>query len=317
MKKVIYFILISLAMLTSCEKSMTDITTDDNGSTTTPPTSQTTVPVSLTFFDVSTEDMVTPTDSRADEEGGETSDSQSDLKKDNYFTQLSVAIFPIEGVGEEKQYYQTNSQEDFGKLTVDLPLGKYQIVALAYRGEKPVTIEGKNLVTFPDTKVTDMVAFNKSVDITSSAKTFACGMERIMTAFTLQSTDLSPKEVVAIKATFKSHCNYQYDPATGFIPNAQEYSSIVELDPDKAGETRRLTFYTLLDNTIENNVEIALDILGENEKALKHLDFKDVKLEQGKRTTYTGELFSDNAQLNFTTEVSDGNIPLSDGSMNF
>ena len=75
MKKVIYFILISLAMLTSCEKSMTDITTDDNGSATTPPTSQTTVPVSLTFFDVSTEDMVTPTDSRADEKGEETNDS--------------------------------------------------------------------------------------------------------------------------------------------------------------------------------------------------------------------------------------------------
>ena len=142
-------------------------------------------------------------------------------------------------------------------------------------------------------------------------------MERIMTAFTLQSTDLSPKEAVAIKATFKTHCNYQYDPATGFIPNAQEYSSIVELDPDKAGETRRLTFYTLLDNSIENNVEIALDILGENEEALKHLDFKDVKLEQGKRTIYTGELFSDNAQLNFSTEVSDANIPISDGSMNF
>ncbi len=80
MIKVIYFILISLVVLTSCEKSMTDITTEDNGSTTTPPTSQTTVPVSLTFFDVSTADMVTPTESRADEKGEETNDSQSALR---------------------------------------------------------------------------------------------------------------------------------------------------------------------------------------------------------------------------------------------
>lgn len=311
MRKAINFIFIALIMLTSCEKSMTD------DATATSPTPQTTVPVSLTFFDVSTEDIVTPTDSRADEGEDETSDSPSDLKKDNYFTQLSVAIFPIEGMGEEKQFYQINSQEDFGKLTVDLPLGKYQIIALAYKGENPVTIESKNLVTFPGNKVTDMVAFNKSIDITSPTKVFACGMERIMTAFTLQSTDLSPKEAVAVKATFKSHCNYQYDPSTGLIPNAQEYSSIVELNPDNVGETRKLTFYTLLDNIVENDVEIALDILGEEEKVLKHLDFKDVKLEQGKRTTYTGELFSENAQLDFTTEVSDDNIPLSDGSMNF
>lgn len=315
---VVIFLSLALVMLTSCEKSMTEGNTE-GGSTPTTPSSQATVPVNFTFFDVSTEDIVTPADSRADDEGetDESADEPSQLKKNNYITQLSVAIFPLSGVGETQQFYQTNQDEDFGKISVELPIGQYQIVAVAYKGEHPVTIESKNLVTFPDKKVTDMVAFNKTIDVASIQQTCACAMERVMTAFTLQSTDKSPEEVTAVRATFKSHCNYQYDPARGLITKAQKYSSTVFLDADKAGETRRLTFYTLLDQPTQENVAITVELLDKDDNVLNRFDFDNVKLEKGKRTTYTGELFAKDASMDFTSDITSSEIPPSDGDQSF
>lgn len=66
MNKTILALFVALAMLTSCEKGVTMDSTGDNS----PATSQNTVPVTLSFFDVSMEDLTTP-GSRADEDEGE------------------------------------------------------------------------------------------------------------------------------------------------------------------------------------------------------------------------------------------------------
>lgn len=144
-----------------------------------PATSENTIPVTLSFFDVSMEDLTTP-GSRADEDEGEaaTDENASDLKKAGYFTRLSIAIFPLSDyAGEERHIEQENTQKDFGRLSIELPLGKYKMVAIAYKAEAPVTIESQNLVTFPNEKVSDMVFITQELDITAPEHSFSCPMK--------------------------------------------------------------------------------------------------------------------------------------------
>lgn len=304
MEKVIFSFLVALVMLTSCEKGVT--TDSDNGGT--PATSQNTVPVTLSFFDVSMEDLTTP-GSRADEDEGETTtdENATDLKKAKYFTRLSIAIFPLsEYAGEEKHIEQTSSQEDFGRLSINLPVGKYQLVAVAYKGENPVTIK-KNLVSFEgDHKVTDMVYISREIDINDPHPTFSCPMDRAITAFSLGSKEIFPKWAKFIKATFKSHCNYQFDPTSSFITSAQEYSSTVQLNENydyQEGQSRRITFYTFLDKERQDDVQILVEILDEEGTVIHSLDFQEVTLVQKKRSVYNGNLFSGDTNGEFTTDI--------------
>lgn len=313
-KTLLACMLMTLVTLTGCEKNMSSDSTGTGSAT----SSKEYIPVNLTFFDVSTEDVQTPVDGRAGGENTDTDDEPSDLKKDNYFTQLSVAIFPLSGAGETRQFYQTREQEDFGKLKLSLPIGKYQMVAVAYKGSDAVKIEGERLVTFPNQKVTDMVAFNKTIEISKTTETFACGMQRIIAAFTLTSTDPSPATVVAVRGTFLSHCGYQYDPATTLTSSSREYSSIINLNPDNVGKKRTMTFYTLLDKISQDDVKITIELLDKNDNVLNRLDFQDVLLTQGKRTTYTGNLFSGDGVIEFVPNAKDDHdIPSSGGDKNF
>lgn len=315
MNKTILALFVALAMLTSCEKGVTMDSTGDNS----PATSENTVPVTLSFFDVSMEDLTTP-GSRADEDEGEaaTDENASDLKKAKYFTRLSIAIFPLSKyTGEERHIEQDSIQEDFGRLSIELPLGKYKMVAVAYKADAPATIESQNLVTFPNEKVSDMVFVTQELDITGPECSFSCPMKRAVTAFTLQSTDISPEYAKQARATFKSHCSYQFDPATTFNPGPKEYSSIVDLGADKAGETRRMTFYTILDQEVQDDVEILIEILGDNCEVLNKFNFENVKLVQNKRTTYSGKLFTSGAGIDFTMDITPAVFEDSGGDMNF
>lgn len=123
----------------------------------------------------------------ADDDGGETTvdENASALKKANYFTRLSIAIFPLSGVGEVQEIYQEKDDEDFGKLAINLPIGRFQLVAIAHKGDDPVAIESQNLASFPGQKVTDMVYTSMTLDINTSKHTFSCPMERAVAAFTL------------------------------------------------------------------------------------------------------------------------------------
>lgn len=315
MRKLISSLFVALAMLTSCEKGVTMDSTGDNS----PATSENTVPVTLSFFDVSMEDLTTP-GSRADEDEGETAtdENASDLKKGEYFTKLSIAIFPLSKyTGEERHIEQDSIQEDFGRLSIELPVGKYKMVAVAYKADSPVTIESQNLITFPNEKVSDMVFITQELDITGPECSFSCPMKRAVTAFTLQSKDISPEYAKQVRATFKSHCSYQFNPATTFNPGPKEYSSTVDLDADKAGKTRRMTFYTILDQEEQNDVEILIEILGDNSEVLNKFNFENVKLVQNKRTTYRGKLFTSGTKTDFTIDITPAVFENSGGDIDF
>jgi len=296
----IYF-LVALAMLTSCGQDAT-LDSTESGATN---ASQSTVPVTLSFFDVSMDDLVSPASSRADDEDGEatTDENASALKKANYFKKLSIAIFPLSGVGETQKFDQVNSDENFGKLAVNLPIGKFQLVAIAHKADDPVTIESPDLASFSGKKVSDMVYASMTLDITTSKHAFSCPMERSVAAFTLNSKDVSPERAAAVRATFKKHCNYQFDPSTSFVPSAQEYSSTISFSSDGVGKVRKMTFYTLLDQAEQDDVEILVEMLDTEGEVFNSFDFQHVKLAHKKRTTYTGNLFSGDAEMDFTTEI--------------
>lgn len=172
-----------------------------------------------------------------------------------------------------QEIYQEKDDEDFGKLAINLPIGRFQLVAIAHKGDDPVAIESQNLASFPGQKVTDMVYTSMTLDINTSKHTFSCPMERAVAAFTLNSKDVSPERAAAVRATFKSHCSYQFDPSTSFIPSAGEYSSIITIFSSGVGNTRKMTFYTLHAQPEQDEVEILVEMLDTEGEVFNSFDF--------------------------------------------
>ena len=59
----------------------------------------------------------------------------------------------------------------------------------------------------------------------------------------------------------------------------------------------------LLDQAEQDDVEILVEMLDTEGEVFNSFDFQHVKLAHKKRTTYTGNLFSGDAEMDFTTEI--------------
>ena len=78
-----------------------------------------------------------------------------------------------------------------------------------------------------------------------------------------------------------------------------------------------MTFYTILDQEVQDDVEILIEILGDNCEVLNKFNFENVKLVQNKRTTYSGKLFTSGAGIDFTMDITPAVFEDSGGDMNF
>lgn len=302
MKKVVFYIAACLMIFTSCEKGIALESSETESEI-----KRETAPVSLTFFDVSLEDVVTPVESRADDE-------ESSLN--TYFTHLDVTFFPMSDTGDTVKVHQTNVDENFGKVNTSLQVGSYKMVAIAHRSNDSIDIDDMTLVTFPDFHVTDMAYVYTTLNVDKTTNVHACQLDRAIACFKLQSND-SSFVATTMKITYKNGCSNRFNPSTSLAVNPQEYSFVYTLDPARNGKPRQCNFYTFLKEKTQN-VDICVEVLDKADKVISQLNFEDVKLEQKKRTIYTGNVFSLSQEVDFTSAVKEiGDIVESDGSKEF
>lgn len=291
-------------MFTSCEKSVMLESSETDSVT-----KRETAPVTLTFFDVSTEDITTPVESRADE--------VSALKKNGYFTHLDITFFPQFADGDTVSIHQVKEDDDFGKVNVYLELGEYKIVAIAHKSTDSLRIKDMTAVAFPETWVPDMAYLYTTLKVETSTNAKVCQLNRAVAGFCLSAKDVLPNSVTTIKVTYKNDCSYKFNPTTSFAIDTKEITCTLELNPAGQGKKRSCHFFAFLPKASQN-VDIHVDILNSDGTVFNKFDFDDVLLEQGKRTIYTGNLCPSSTDFTFessTTKLED--IETSSGSKEF
>lgn len=243
--------------------------------------------------------------------------SKQSLKDANLYTDLQVCLIPK---GDETTAGYTVRQENwddkFGNVSLQVPAGEYTLVAVAAKTdlqqEERIEVKSRYEMTFANNIVRDMAYTLQDIKVESGSKavTQNVSLKRAASCFKLQATDIMPLTTKTQEITISGSCGTVFNPSTGFC---KEKATITRNFSFEAKEHQKTGFYyilyTLLTDKDVTDIHITATAKDKEEKVIKTISFDNVHLVIGKKTTYTGPIFTYPSNMSFT--VNQPEIPAS------
>ena len=243
--------------------------------------------------------------------------SEKSLKDAKLYTDLQVCLIPK---GDETTAGYTVRQENwddkFGNVSLQVPAGEYTLVAVAAKTdlqqEERIEVKSRYEMTFANNIVRDMAYTLQDIKVESGSKavTQNVSLKRAVSCFELQATDIMPLTTKTQEITISGSCGTVFNPSTGFC---KEKATITRNFSFEAKEHQKTGFYyilyTLLTDKDVTDIHITATAKDKEEKVIKTISFDNVHLVIGKKTTYTGPIFTYPNNMSFT--VNQPEIPAS------
>lgn len=243
--------------------------------------------------------------------------SEQSLKDAKLYTDLQVCLIPK---GDETTAGYTVRQENwddkFGNVSLQVPAGEYTLVAVAAKTdlqqEERIEVKSRYEMTFANNIVRDMAYTLQDIKVESGSKavTQNVSLKRAVSCFELQATDIMPLTTKTQEITISGSCGTVFNPSTGFY---KEKATITRNFSFEAKEHQKTgfhyTLYTLLTDKDVTDIHITATAKDKEEKVIKTVSFDNVHLVIGKKTTYTGPIFTYSNNMSFT--VNQPEIPAS------
>lgn len=243
--------------------------------------------------------------------------SEKSLKDANLYTDLQVCLIPK---GDETTAGYTVRQENwddkFGNVSLQVPAGEYTLIAVAAKTdlqqEERIEVKSRYEMTFANNIVRDMAYTLQDIKVESGSKavTQNVSLKRAVSCFKLQATDIMPLTTKTQEITISGSCGTVFNPSTGFC---KEKATITRNFSFEAKEHQKTGFYyilyTLLTDKDVTDIHITATAKDKEEKVIKTVSFDNVHLVIGKKTTYTGPLYTYPNNMSFT--VNQPEIPAS------
>lgn len=264
--------------------------------------------VNISFFEKSIEDLSTVSDYSSARLHSTRADKATSLPACHRFSELEVALIPIESENDSGYVIRQDSlDENFGKVSFDIPAGSYHMVAIAAKTEMPFTdrisIKSISEARFANNKVTDMVYAYKDIVVSSeqSNQSFDASLTRGVSAFVLSSTIYTPVNVASETIELTGGCGVVFNPSTGKCKSEETVVYNVSTNSPKYQFYKLFfTVYTLLTDDNVENVHAKSQAKDKNGKVIKECNFTDVHLVKGKQTCYEGNFFDNTSSSSFT-----------------
>lgn len=243
--------------------------------------------------------------------------SEKSLKDAKLYTDLQVCLIP-KGDKTTAGYTvrQENWDDKFGNVSLQVPAGEYTLVAVAAKTdlqqEKRIEVKSRYEMTFANNIVRDMAYTLQDIKVESGSKavTQNVSLKRAVSCFELQATDIMPLTTKTQEITISGSCGTVFNPSTGFC---KENATITRNFSFEAKEHQKTgfhyTLYTLLTDKDITDIHITATAKDKEEKIIKTISFDNVHLVIGKKTTYTGPIFTYPNNMSFT--VNQPEIPAS------
>lgn len=243
--------------------------------------------------------------------------SEKSLKDAKLYTDLQVCLIPK---GDETTAGYTVRQENwddkFGNVSLQVPAGEYTLIAVAAKTdlqqEKRIEVKSRYEMTFANNIVRDMAYTLQDIKVESGSKavTQNVSLKRAVSCFELQATDIMPLTTKTQEITISGSCGTVFNPSTGFCKENATITRNFSLEA-KAHQERSIhyTLYTLLTDKDVTDIHITATAKDKEEKIIKTISFDNVHLVIGKKTTYTGPIFTYPNNMSFT--VNQPEIPAS------
>ena len=243
--------------------------------------------------------------------------SEKSLKDAKLYTDLEVCLIPK---GDETTAGYTVRQENwddkFGNVSLQVPAGEYTLVAVAAKTdlqqEERIEIKSRYEMTFANNIVRDMAYTLQDIKVETGSKavTQNVSLKRAVSCFRLEATDIMPLTSKTQDITISGSCGTVFNPSTGFC---KEKATITRNFSFEAKEHQKTgfhyTLYTLLTDKDVTDIHITATAKDKEEKVIKTVSFDNVHLVIGKKTTYTGPIFTYPNNMSFT--VNQPEIPAS------
>lgn len=243
--------------------------------------------------------------------------SKQSLKDAKLYTDLQVCLIPK---GDETTAGYTVRQENwddkFGNVSLQVPAGEYTLVAVAAKTdlqqEERIEVKSRYEMTFANNIVRDMAYTLQDIKVESGSKavTQNVSLKRAVSCFEQCATDIMPLTTKTQKITISGSCGTVFNPSTGFC---KEKATITRNFSFEAKEHQKTgfhyTLYTLLTDKDVTDIHITATAKDKEEKVIKTVSFDNVHLVIGKKTTYTGPIFTYPNNMSFT--VNQPEIPAS------
>ena len=243
--------------------------------------------------------------------------SEKSLKDAKLYTDLQVCLIPK---GDETTAGYTVRQENwdnkFGNVSLQVPAGEYTLVAVAAKTdlqqEERIEVKSRYEMTFANNIVRDMAYTLQDIKVESGSKavTQNVSLKRAVSCFELQATDIMPLTTKTQEITISGSCGTVFNPSTGFCKEKATITRNFSLEA-KEHQERIIyyTLYTLLTDKDVTDIHITATAKDKEEKVIKTVSFDNVHLVIGKKTTYTGPIFTYPNNMSFT--VNQPEIPAS------
>ena len=249
--------------------------------------------------------------------------SKQSLKDAKLYTDLQVCLIPK---GDETTAGYTVRQENwddkFGNVSLQVPAGEYTLVAVAAKTdlqqEERIEVKSRYEMTFANNIVRDMAYTLQDIKVESGSKavTQNVSLKRAVSCFELCATDIMPLTTKTQKITISGSCGTVFNPSTGFCKEKATITRNFSIEA-KAHQERSIhsTLYTLLTDKDVTDIHITATAKDKEEKVIKTVSFDNVHLVIGKKTTYTGPIFTYPNNMSFTIDQPE--IPESGYDKNF
>lgn len=228
-----------------------------------------------------------------------------------YFSRLDIAIFPADDAKNDSIYrvHQLSGKDDFGNLSLRLPIGKYSLVAVASKATSEVDIASSVLTTFPGDFPTDMAYVSQGLEVKSGATTANCVLKRSLTKFVLASSDSLNLDVAKAEITYTGKYSKAFNPSTGYGINGDvdetKTKSVVFTEKDRTNKIPvSITFYAFIPEET-SQVQVDVKVYDVSGNVMRELHFDSVVLQQNHITTYRGPFFTSGSTLEFTFDDKD------------
>lgn len=244
--------------------------------------------------------------------------SKQSLKDAKLYTDLQVCLIPK---GDETTAGYTVRQENwddkFGNVSLQVPAGEYTLVAVAAKTdlqqEERIEVKSRYEMTFANNIVRDMAYTLQDIKVESGSKavTQNVSLKRAVSCFKLQATDIMPLTTKTQEITISGSCGTVFNPSTGFCKEKATITRNFSLEA-KEHQERIIyyTLYTLLTDKDITDIHITATAKDKEEKVIKTVSFDNVHLVIGKKTTYTGPLYTYPAN-NMSFTIDQPEIPAS------
>lgn len=290
-------ILLSGLLLSSCSK-------EDNVMTPTAPQVDN-QEVRFDFF----EESITPLDHTGGARTRANTSQASALKQAHLFSEIEVCLIP-KGMEQDSGYVvrQDSIDDNFGQVKMAVPTGEYTLVAVAAKTnlqqQGNIRVLSPTEMRFPNDVITDMAYASQPITISKTTQTQSknIAMKRGVSSFVLEANDNIPDDAASEEFNITGCCGTVFNPSTGFC---KATAPIIKKMTYKAKEhqvKKRLyfTLYLLLGSEDVSDLKITAVSKDLNDKEIKTCTFDNVHLVLGKKTKYTGPIFTYPDGMTFT-----------------